>query len=206
MSTPVDIILFRLCARVGMLFTCGKTCMTVSFSKRGCLGPWNVWKPVSFYWNVYTKPCSPKWDVLYMCVTAIHFPSVSTKWAVLYMCVRAIDFPSVSTIFRLDFRTVSKVWYSLLFFPFHYIFTKLIPWKQNKWLFPNADLFKVKPLSVYLRRCYQACLMHVGWNKCNIWDCADNDIYIVEWKLMFYLFQLRLFASNKMWKMIRFLK
>jgi hypothetical protein len=43
--------------------------------------------------------------------------------SVLYMCVRAIDFHSVSSILRLDFRTVSKVWYSLLFFPFHYIFT-----------------------------------------------------------------------------------
>jgi len=38
----------------------------------------------------------------------------------MHMCVDGIDFASVSSIFRIDFRTVLTVWYSLFFILCHY--------------------------------------------------------------------------------------
>jgi hypothetical protein len=60
------------------------------FTKRGCLGPLNLFSPATFYLSVCTK---------------------TGKWAVMYLCVMASILP-LSMVFLLDCGSVPTALYS----------------------------------------------------------------------------------------------
>ena len=77
--------------RVGILLTCGKGfAWPHHFTKRGCLGPLNLFSPATFYLSVCTK---------------------TGKWAVMYLCVMASILP-LSMVFLMDFGSVPTALYS----------------------------------------------------------------------------------------------